>query len=197
MADMADTEAAARAGKREDRWGEATVRVATPEDADLLGTLAAEIFVTTFGADNDPQDMADYVRQAFSRDRMTAELRDAGSRFFLVQVEGQPIGYAKLRRSNGLGGGVPACVPDPDAVELQRIYVLAAWHGSGAAQMLMQACVDYARQIGSRTLWLGVEEDNRRAYRFYAKWGFQQVGTHTFVLGSDAQNDHVLLKQLL
>lgn len=178
--------------------GEVKLQVATTEDADLLGALAAEIFQATFGPDekNDPQDMANYIRQAFGRDRMIAELTDPDSRFFLAHVGEEAIGYAKLRGKDGLDAHLPECVPASDAMELQRLYVQAAWHGRGAAHALMQACIDYSRQAGCRTLWLGVEESNRRAYRFYTKWGFQHVGAHIFLFGNDAQADHVLLKQL-
>jgi ribosomal protein S18 acetylase RimI-like enzyme len=38
-------------------------------------------------------------------------------------------------------------------------------------------------------IWLDVWERNARAIAFYQKWGFAVVGTQTFQLGSDLQND--------
>ena len=60
----------------------------------------------------------------------------------------------------------------------------------------MTACADEARQRGGRTLWLGVWEPNPRAIRFYTKWGYEDVGGQTFMLGDDPQQDRVLSHSL-
>jgi ribosomal protein S18 acetylase RimI-like enzyme len=43
---------------------------------------------------------------------------------------------------------------------------------------------------------LGVWENNPKAIAFYTKWGFENVGVHTFVLGSEEQRDFILLKNI-
>ncbi len=60
----------------------------------------------------------------------------------------------------------------------------------------MNAVADTARARGARELWLGVWERNERAQAFYRKCGFEKVGTQIFVVGSDPQTDHVMLRQL-
>jgi ribosomal protein S18 acetylase RimI-like enzyme len=60
----------------------------------------------------------------------------------------------------------------------------------------MQACLDEARGAGRRTVWLGVWERNERARAFYRKWDFRDVGTQPFQLGSDAQTDVVMEREL-
>ena len=49
---------------------------------------------------------------------------------------------------------------------------------------------------GGRTLWLGVWERNARAKAFYGKNGFVDVGSHVFMVGTDAQTDRILVRQL-
>ena len=39
-------------------------------------------------------------------------------------------------------------------------------------------------------------ERNERAQAFYRKHGFRKVGTQIFVVGSDPQTDHVMLREL-
>jgi ribosomal protein S18 acetylase RimI-like enzyme len=56
----------------------------------------------------------------------------------------------------------------------------------------MRAAAEHAGVAGARTLWLGVWERNPRAIAFYRKCGFTEVGTQTFVLGTDHQRDLVL-----
>jgi ribosomal protein S18 acetylase RimI-like enzyme len=83
-------------------------------------------------------------------------------------------------------------VPGNDRLELSRFYVDRPWHGRGVAQALMTATVREAARRGGETLWLGVWERNPRGIAFYRKCGFADVGTQTFVLGSDPQNDRVM-----
>jgi ribosomal protein S18 acetylase RimI-like enzyme len=45
-------------------------------------------------------------------------------------------------------------------------------------------------------LWLGVYENNFRAVRFYARWGFLDIGTHIFQFGPEAQVDRVMARTL-
>jgi len=70
------------------------------------------------------------------------------------------------------------------------------WQGQGIAGLLMQAVQHRARERGARELWLGVWERNERAQAFYRKHGFRKVGTQIFVVGTDPQTDHVMLREL-
>ena len=58
----------------------------------------------------------------------------------------------------------------------------------------MGACLEEAAGGGYETLWLGVWEHNLRAIAFYRRWGFETVGSHTFLLGSDEQTDLIMVR---
>lgn len=60
----------------------------------------------------------------------------------------------------------------------------------------METVLDAARELGGRTLWLGVWERNPRAMAFYRKCGFRDAGSHQFVVGTDSQTDRIMVKQL-
>jgi diamine N-acetyltransferase len=169
------------------------IRTATPADAESLAVLAERTFRDTFADANSIRDMEAYVRDAFSLDRVRAELADDVNTFLLafVDVEQRPDGYAKLRT-----GTTNPSVTGPDPVELQRLYVdrSAIKHGLGAA--LMRASLDAARTAGHRTLWLGVWERNARAISFYERWQFETVGDHVFRLGSDHQMDLIMARSV-
>jgi diamine N-acetyltransferase len=66
----------------------------------------------------------------------------------------------------------------------------------GVGAMLMQACLDEAVKQGCDTVWLDVWEPNVRARAFYRKWGFIEVGTQLFQLGSDLQHDLILQRSI-
>jgi ribosomal protein S18 acetylase RimI-like enzyme len=168
------------------------LRRATTADAKLLAELAARLFEDTFGPDNDPEDMREYLAGAFSEDRQRAELAD-GSRVVWIALDssGRAIGYVALRldaRTNGVVAERPA--------EVQRIYADRSWHGRGLGGALMAACVQQARAWGCDVLWLAVWERNPRAIAFYEKTGFRKVGRQTFVLGRDVQHDDVMALSL-
>ena len=76
--------------------------------------------------------------------------------------------------------------------ELNRLYVAAAWHGKGVAQALLKDAMKSAKDAGADCLWLGVWEHNPRAIAFYRKCGFEDVGSHHFMLGTDRQRDVIM-----
>jgi ribosomal protein S18 acetylase RimI-like enzyme len=45
-------------------------------------------------------------------------------------------------------------------------------------------------------IWLGTWDQNARGIRFYEKWGFEKVGTQTFLLGTDPQSDVVMARRV-
>jgi ribosomal protein S18 acetylase RimI-like enzyme len=53
-----------------------------------------------------------------------------------------------------------------------------------------------ARALGRAGLWLGVNQENTRARRFYEKQGFEVVGTRTFVVGAQTHDDFVMQRTL-
>jgi len=169
----------------------AKIRRPVTADAELLTELGARTFSDTFAGDNKPEDMAAYLAASFSPAKLTEELGDPRSIFFIAEVDGQAAGYAKLH-----GSDAPECVAGEKPVELARLYVLREWLGRRVGEALMRACVDAARRAGYQTMWLGVWERNPRAQAFYRKWDFREVGEHIFQLGSDPQRD-VLMERAL
>jgi diamine N-acetyltransferase len=163
------------------------IRKAVEADALLLTELGAATFSQAFAKDNSTEDMAVYLENAFSVQKQKAEINQPGSIFLIAEIDDKPAGYARL-----LAGSSETCITGRNPVELVRIYVLQEWIGSGTGSKLMQACLEAARKGGFDVIWLGVWQKNDRAVAFYQKWGFEVVGTHTFLLGSDLQHDWVM-----
>ena len=169
------------------------IRLAVPADAAALAALAEYTFRDTFAADNTPADMAAHVAESYSPAHQARELRDpALTTFVTVGPTGELTAYAQLR-----DGAAPASVTGPAPVELLRFYVDRAHHGQGLAQQLMTTVLEAAAQRGAATLWLGVWERNPRAQAFYRKYGFVDVGSHTFIVGSDPQTDRLMARPLV
>jgi diamine N-acetyltransferase len=167
------------------------VRPGRPADAAVLAEFAATTFRDAFGKDNRPEDLALHLTRSYGPRQQAAELADPAIATLLAEDGDRLAGYAQLRP-----GTPPACVPAAGSLELWRFYVGQAWHGRGAAQTLMEAVFAAARSRGARYLWLGVWERNPRAQAFYRKTGFERVGGQTFMVGADAQTDHVMARAL-
>jgi GNAT superfamily N-acetyltransferase len=167
-----------------------TTRQATPADAALLASLAATAFSDCFGADNTPENMALYMKGAFGESIQRAELADPKRTVFFAEQGGEVVGYTMLRE-----GPVPSSVGDDDALEIERLYSVKRWIGTGVGATLMRRTIDEATVRSKRTLWLGVWERNPRAISFYLRWGFVNVGSQMFMLGHDQQTDLVMARR--
>lgn len=167
------------------------VRAATVADASAIAAFGARTFAESFGRDNTPEDMTAYLSKAFDVRAVAGELADPRVTYLVGVVDGSLASYAMVRE-----GPAPVAVGGLSPVELVRFYVDRPWHGSGVARAMMAACEAEAHRRGARTLWLGVWEKNPRAIRFYEKCGFRDVGSHVFVLGSDAQTDRLMARPI-
>ncbi len=170
-----------------------TIRQATPDDAKVLTDLAYTTFWDAFAhhPKNAPDDLNHYMRQAFSLEQIAAELADETNIFLVAEIAGEAAGYAKL-----IVGSTEPGITAERPVELSRLYSHQQHLGRGVGQSLMDACLERARREAHDVMWLGVWEYNPRAQRFYEKNGFHVVGKHVFQLGSDAQTDILMQKEM-
>ena len=56
----------------------------------------------------------------------------------------------------------------------------------------MNQAILKARSSGFTSIWLGVWELNAKAIRFYEQLGFKKFDEHSFMLGDEAQIDHLM-----
>jgi ribosomal protein S18 acetylase RimI-like enzyme len=160
-------------------------RNATADDAPLLSRIGAETFIETFGHLYTPENL-DFFLKNHSVENWTKELTDPRYTIRLAEQDGEAVAFAKVGPP-----GLPFEVTGPTA-ELKQFYVLQPWHGTGVAQALMQWVLDEARARGAEQLFLSVFVDNHRAQRFYARYGFEQVGTYAFMVGDHADEDLIM-----
>jgi len=168
-----------------------SIRRATAADAEALAAFGRRVFDDWYRPDNTAEDMELHLAETYGPDLQRAELAAADVTVLLVTAGAEICAYAFLQR-----GLTVAAVDGPDPWAVVRFYVDRPWHGRGVALALMAATVDAARAGGARTLWLTAWEQNPRARAFYAKAGFRDVGTDTFVLGHSPQVDRVLVRAL-
>ena len=161
---------------------------ATLEDLAALQTIGRKTFAETFADSNSEENLAAYLEEGFSEDKLGAELQNENSRFYFALQKEEVIGYLKVNF-----GDAQSEKQDPNALEIERIYVLQQYHGKQVGALLYEQALAIAKERKAPFIWLGVWEENPRAIRFYQKQGFVEFGEHIFQLGDDAQRD-VLMK---
>ncbi len=157
-------------------------------DVEGLQKISRQTFFETFADKNTAEDMAKFLEENYSLSKLTAELADENSFFYFALSDEEVIGFLKLNTSSAQTESL-----DSNALEIERIYVLKAYHGKKVGQLLYEKALETARQLNAAYVWLGVWEKNPRAISFYQKNGFTPFDKHIFRLGDDEQTD-ILMK---
>ena len=170
---------------------EVYIRKLSTDDIDALQQLSRQTFFEAFSALNTEENMTTYLRESFSAEKLTAELHNVASQFYFAEIGGSAVGYLKVNE-----GTAQTELKDDKGLEIERIYVLAAFQGKKIGQMLYERAVEIAIRNKYDYIWLGVWEENQNAINFYTKNGFVEFDQHVFVLGDEAQTD-IMMKLAL
>ncbi|ARU19221.1 GNAT family N-acetyltransferase [Ligilactobacillus salivarius] len=161
------------------------------EDIKALQAIAKQTFTETFGSQNTAEDLAKFLSEEYDFDKLKAEVENPESFYYFYYFEDELAGYLKLNV-----GAAQTESDYPEALEIQRIYVLQKYQGKRIGLAMMQQALAVAKKLKKPQVWLGVWENNLKAQAFYQKSGFKKVGSHDFILGDDKQTDYILLKTL-
>ena len=181
------------------------VSAATPADIEEVADVAARTFPLACPPSVTPANIAAFIADNLSAEKFATYLADPDRAVLVARSEkpganpaaGQAIvGYAMLIRGLPDDADVQRAVTVLPTVELSKLYVLPESHGGVVSAALMTAGLDYAEAHGAKSMWLGVNQENQRAQRFYAKQGFTVTGTKSFQLGANVEHDFVLLRDL-
>ncbi|GAA1603817.1 GNAT family N-acetyltransferase [Actinoplanes couchii] len=173
-----------------------TTRISAAGDEPVLHDLAARTFGLACPPGTAQADIDEFIATHLSVERFACYLTDPG-RILLTVADGpEPVGYAMLVRGPIADPDVAAVVDAATSIELSKFYLAAERHGSGAAGALMTATLAAASGTGAATCWLGVNQQNARAARFYGRHGFEVVGVKRFLVGSEWHDDHIRQRAL-
>lgn len=168
------------------------IRTATADDAGRLAALAAVTFPLACPPASSPADIAAHLANTLSEANFSNYLADPAITVLVIDAGGELRGYSLLAARPARDPDVAAVLTLLPSTELSKCYVHPDHHGLGAAAELMHASVGAAAAAGARGLWLGVNDQNARAIRFYEKSGFRKVGTKSFRLGNTVEHDFVM-----
>lgn len=95
-------------------------------------------------------------------DFLYEQFRDENTAYFVVESDGKIVGGAGIGKLKGYD----------DICELQKMYLLPEVRGKGLAKLLMDKCVDFAKQKGFKKIYLESMPELQTAIALYTKYGF-------------------------
>ncbi|WP_158862355.1 GNAT family N-acetyltransferase [Leifsonia sp. AG29] len=175
----------------------ASVRRAVPADAASLAAVARVTFPLACPPHTTEAAIASFIATVLSEERFADYLVDQ-HRIVLVAEDdaGATVGYSMLVLGEPTDEDVRAAIRTRPTVELSKCYVLPGHHGAGVASTLMSETLREASLTGAAAVWLGVNQLNARAQRFYGKHGFERVGAKRFLVGDRFEDDWVMERSL-
>lgn len=172
-------------------YSPATIRLVRPSEVEELLSLSRKTFYDAFEHLNNKEDFEAYTSVAFTSQKLLGELQNPHSQFYFAIIDDEKVGYMKLNSSSA-----QTELQGDNAVEVERIYVLASQQGKKIGNQLLDFAIDKAKTDGKLFIWLGVWEHNQAAQRFYGRNGFKAFGSHKFWVGNDEQTDILMRKEL-
>ncbi len=163
----------------------------TIQDINVLQDLSIETFSETFGQQNPPEDLKLYLEKAFNPQQLTKEVMDANTNFYFIFQEALLAGYIKLKNAS-----LPEHSFLGEALEVERIYVRKGYQHLGLGKHLLDFASEEAQRTHKEYLWLSVWEHNPTAYEFYKSQGYVECGSRHFHLGTLAQTDLIMKKEI-
>ncbi len=161
-------------------------------DAEALSDVAAATFPLACPPELTDESIETFIAEVLSDERFGDYLSDPRRTVLKAASGSDIVGYAMLVAGDPADPAVAEVIDRRPALEISKMYVMPGHHGSGVSAALMNAAVEFARSGGYSVVWLGVNQLNERAQRFYGKHGFHRVGTKTFTVGGQLCHDYVM-----
>jgi ribosomal protein S18 acetylase RimI-like enzyme len=156
----------------------------------LLARLAALTFPLACPPHTTDEAKAAHIARHLGEGSFRGYLADGTRALFVAETTGL-VGYTMLVEGEPDDADVAAAVATRPTAELSKVYVHPDHHGAGLAAALVTVTLDEAARRGAASVWLGVNQENVRANRFYEKNGFALVGTKRFQVGDRYEDDYV------
>lgn len=176
--------------------GTVMIDAASPDDVDALSALAAVTFPLACPPHTTAEAIAEFVAEKLSPEAFAAYLR--APEYDVVtarQEEGTLDGYA-LAAYRVPPPEIAALIGADPAYDLSKLYVRPGSIGGGVGYALFNRVRELALDRGAAQIWLGTNQQNTRAQRFYDRVGFERVGTRQFLVGGTLEDDYVFALKL-
>ena len=137
-----------------------TIRDLRKEDNPFLAKIVRDT-LAEFGANHPGTVFYDPTTDA-----LFEVFQTPGSKYFLAEINGDMVG----------GGGIyPTAGLDADTCELVKMYLLPQGRGHGLGRLLIEKCIEAAKEMGYRRIYLETMPELKQALKVYEKFGFKYL----------------------
>lgn len=155
--------------------------------APAIAAVGRQSFYDAFGPlFNNKTELKAYLDRTYAISKIAESLAKDTNYFYVAVAGERPVGFVKLKTDE-----LYPQIPSLSQMQLQKLYVLKEFHGSGAGAGLIQAAKDLAAAHNVEHLWLDTHVSNARGIRFYQKHGFKIYEDFYFTIGSQTFHYHL------
>ena len=86
--------------------------------------------------------------------------------YYVAELNNEIVGGGGIFPTDGLPG---------DTCELVKMYLYPRVRGIGLGSMLIQKCIDYAKEAGYKNIYLETMPELKQALKTYEKFGFEYI----------------------
>lgn len=165
--------------------------IVTDNDIKELQEISRTTYYDAFAWGNTLENMTKYLDNSFSEHKLLKELNDADSKFYFAKHHHQTVGYFKVNV-----GKAQTDLKEQNGMELERIYVLKEHQRKKIGEAIIAKAIELALGYKVDYVWLGVWYKNEKAVSFYERNRFKPVGTHSFMMGDEAQVDLIMKRHV-
>lgn len=165
-------------------------------EAEQLADVAAVTFPLACPPGSTRESIEAFIDEVLSHEKFGEYLDDPARTILAAREDDSIVGYAMLIHGEPADPDITRALTKFPTLELSKLYVLPGHHGGSVSAELMASVTALAAASGCAGVWLGVNQENLRAQRFYAKHGFVEVGTKTFTVGAEVHDDFVMERAL-
>ena len=167
------------------------MRIAGTSDAPCLSALGVQVFLETYATFGIRSALAREAESQFSVSAFVERLVHPGTRITLAERAGHLIAFAEI-----VLGARHALVPAGPSAELTRLYVQSPFLRQGVGSQLLGQAEALAFMESASTLWLTAWVGNQRALAFYARKGYEQLGSTEYTFEGEAFENRLFAKTL-
>ena len=139
------------------------IEVGTNDQIAIVESLAREIWTEHYPPIIGKEQVCYMLDRFQSKGAISAQIKDEGFRYFLIEEEGRYIGYLGVQLKG-------------EELFLSKIYVRSSERKKGFGKRAVHFLEDLARRHHLKKISLTVNKNNTTAVKAYEKMGFKNLG---------------------
>lgn len=159
------------------------IPVETQEQAAATAELARQIWQEHYSPIIGSGQVEYMLNRFQSSERIWQDITDAGFRYSLVEVDGEPAAYMAVKTDDS-----------DHSLFLSKFYINQKFRQQGLGRLMLAEQIQYCRTNGLNSIWLTVNKNNRQSIIAYQRLGFVQTDSVVNDIGDGYVMDDFVMR---